>query len=42
MIQPQVLLRLPCYDFTLIICPTLGGWLQRLPHRLWVLQTLMV
>ncbi|GAA6113296.1 hypothetical protein AP1H75_09630 [Apilactobacillus apinorum] len=22
-IQPQVLLRLPCYDFTLIICPTL-------------------
>ena len=25
-IQPQVLLRLPCYDFTLIICPTLGGW----------------
>lgn len=27
-IQPQVLLRLPCYDFTLIICPTLGGWLQ--------------
>ena len=24
-IQPQVLLRLPCYDFTLIICPTLGG-----------------
>ena len=27
-IQPQVLLRLPCYDFTLIICPTLG---DRLP-----------
>ncbi len=26
-IQPQVLLRLPCYDFTLIICPTLDGWL---------------
>ena len=24
-IQPQVLLRLPCYDFTLIICPTLDG-----------------
>jgi hypothetical protein len=42
-IQPQVLLRLPCYDFTLIICPTLGGWLpEGLPHRLWVLQTLMV
>ena len=28
-IQPQVLLRLPCYDFTPIICPTLGGWLQK-------------
>ena len=28
MIQPQVLLRLPCYDFTPIICPTLAGWLQ--------------
>ena len=42
-IQPQVLLRLPCYDFTLIICPTLDGWLPYgLPHRLWVLQTLMV
>ena len=26
-IQPQVLLRLPCYDFTLIINPTLGGCL---------------
>ena len=26
-IQPQVLLRLPCYDFTPIICPTLDGWL---------------
>ena len=43
MIQPQVLLRLPCYDFTLIICPTLGGGLlKRLSNRLWVLQTLMV
>ena len=29
MIQPQVLLRLPCYDFTLIICPTLGGGLLK-------------
>ncbi|GKS82472.1 hypothetical protein LPAF129_21580 [Ligilactobacillus pabuli] len=29
MIQPQVLLRLPCYDFTPIICPTLDGWLQK-------------
>ena len=28
-IQPQVLLRLPCYDFTPIICPTLDGWLQK-------------
>ena len=28
-IQPQVLLRLPCYDFTLIICPTLDGWLPK-------------
>ena len=27
MIQPQVLLRLPCYDFTPIIGPTLDGWL---------------
>ena len=26
-IQPQVLLRLPCYDFTPIIYPTLDGWL---------------
>ena len=24
-IQPQVLLRLPCYDFTPIIGPTLGS-----------------
>ncbi len=28
-IQPQVLLRLPCYDFTPIICPTLDGWLLK-------------
>ena len=27
-IQPQVLLRLPCYDFTPVICPALGGSLQ--------------
>ena len=26
-IQPQVLLRLPCYDFTPIIGPTFDGWL---------------
>ena len=24
-IQPQVLLRLPCYDFTPVIAPTLDG-----------------
>ena len=24
-IQPQVPLRLPCYDFTPIICPTFGS-----------------
>ena len=38
-IQPHLPIRLPCYDFTPIIYPTLGGWLQRLPHRLRVLQT---
>ena len=26
-IQPLVLQRLPCYDFTPIIGPTLDGWL---------------
>ena len=26
-IQPQVLLRLPCYDFTPVIAPTLDGCL---------------
>ena len=31
MIQPQVLLRLPCYDFTPIIPHTLGA---RLPYGL--------
>ena len=32
-IQPQVLLRLPCYDFTPVINPTFGGVLiaVRLP-----------
>ena len=33
MIQPQVLLRLPCYDFTLIIDPTFGRWLQKVTSR---------
>jgi hypothetical protein len=42
-IQPQVLLRLPCYDFTPIIDPTFGRWLHYwLPHGLRVLPTLMV
>ena len=27
-IQPHLPIRLPCYDFTPIIYPTLGGWLQ--------------
>ena len=42
-IQPQVLLRLPCYDFTPIIGPTFDCCLTCvLTHRLRVLQTLMV
>jgi hypothetical protein len=42
-IQPQVLLRLPCYDFTPIADPTLGRCLPYgLAHGLWVLPTLMV
>ena len=42
-IQPQVLLRLPCYDFTPIADPTLGRFLPYgLDHVLWVLPTLMV
>ena len=28
-IQPQVLLRLPCYDFTPVICPALDGSLPK-------------
>ena len=28
-IQPQVLLRLPCYDFTPVISPTFGGSLRK-------------
>jgi hypothetical protein len=28
-IQPQVLLRLPCYDFTPITNPTFGRWLHK-------------
>jgi len=42
-IQPHLPIRLPCYDFTPIIYPTLDGWLHKwLPHRLRVLQTLVV
>src|SRR5690606_30169982 len=26
-IQPHLPIRLPCYDFTPIVCPTFGGWL---------------
>ena len=32
-IQPQVLLRLPCYDFTPIADPTLGRWLLSVTSR---------
>ena len=28
-IQPHLPIRLPCYDFTPIIYPTFGGWLQK-------------
>ena len=28
-IQPHLPIRLPCYDFTPVIDPTLGGWLQK-------------
>src|SRR5690606_5586573 len=33
-IQPQVPLRLPCYDFTPVTSHSLGGCLTRLAHRL--------
>ena len=29
MIQPHLPIRLPCYDFTPIIGPTLDGWLLK-------------
>ena len=32
-IQPQVLLRLPCYDFTPITNPTFGRWLLAVTSR---------
>ena len=28
-IQPHLPIRLPCYDFTPVIDPTLGGWLPK-------------
>ena len=41
-IQPQLPLRLPCYDFTPVTSPTLGGCLPcGLGHRLQVLLTPM-
>jgi hypothetical protein len=42
-IQPQLPLRLPCYDFTPIIDPTFDGSLPYgLGHRLRVLPTFVV
>jgi hypothetical protein len=42
-IQPQVLLRLPCYDFTPIMNHTLGGCLPcGLAHRLLVSSTFVM
>jgi len=43
-IQPQVLLRLPCYDFTPIISSAFDCCLniKLLAHRLRVFLTLMV
>ena len=38
-IQPHLPIRLPCYDFTPIICPTQAAGSKRLPHRLRALQT---
>ena len=29
MIHPHVLVGIPCYDFTPVTCPTLGGPLQK-------------
>ena len=42
-IQPQLPLRLPCYDFTPVTSPTFDGSLPKgLGHRLRVLLTPMV
>ena len=41
-IHPHVLVGIPCYDFTPVTCPTLGGPLHCwLGYRLQVLQTPM-
>ena len=42
-IQPQLPLRLPCYDFTPITSPTFDGCLPKgLAHRLRVLPAFVV
>jgi len=42
-IQPHLPIRLPCYDFTPITCPTFDGCLPfGLAHRLRVLQAFVV
>jgi len=42
-IQPQVLLRLPCYDFTPIMSYTLDGYFPcGLAHRLLVQPTFVM
>jgi hypothetical protein len=42
-IQPQVLLRLPCYDFTPIMSYTLDGYPSyELAHRLLVQPTFVM
>lgn len=28
-IHPHLPVRIPCYDFTPIICPTFGGWVPK-------------
>ena len=41
-IHPHVLVGIPCYDFTPVTCPTLGGPLHYwLGYRLQILQTPM-
>ena len=41
-IHPHVLVGIPCYDFTPVTCPTLGGPIPYgLGYRLQILQTPM-